>query len=121
MSLKEYVKPQTTLELSESLFAAYSEGVQTKALLTALGDYWSDYYADLDTVAATSTGAVALYSQEYSQMLDFVLASNIIDMPVEKPFSYRLFGIPEEYLKPHITNGLIDLTCFSVDNENLAV
>lgn len=109
MAISLYTKPATTIPISAELLTAYSEGVQSKTLLTALGDYWSDYYIDADTLSVASTGAVALYSQEYSKMLDYVLASNIIDIPVDKPFSYQLFGFSEEFFTTvYAADGSID-------------
>lgn len=109
MAISLYTKPATTIPISAELVTAYSEGVQSKTLLTALGDYWSDYYIDADTLSVASTGAVALYSQEYSKMLDYVLASNIIDVPVDKPFAYQLFGFSEEFFTTvYAADGSID-------------
>lgn len=109
MAILPYKRQLSNIEISSELVRAYEEGVQSKTLLTALGDYWVDYYVDADTLATVATGAVALYSQEYSRVLDYVLASNILDIPVEKPVAYQLYGFSEEFFNIKYTdNGSID-------------
>lgn len=72
---------------------------RTKALLTALGDYWTAYYRDLETLATAATGSVVAVSAEYARLLDFVLASNVLDVPIRTPTPAELLLFDEADLE----------------------
>lgn len=52
-------------------------------MLSAVGDYWAQYYKDILTLRQAASGSVAVISNEYAKMLDFVLSADIIDIPEE--------------------------------------
>lgn len=72
------------------LVETYTHGMSTRSLLSALGDFWYDYFTDTDLLNATISGVVTLYATEYYQILNLVLGSSIFDIPVEEPIKYDL-------------------------------
>lgn len=83
------IRPETAAVLSE--ISQYS--LSAKAMLTALGDYWTNYYRNLEPIATASTGAVAALSKEYTRILDLVRSSNILDIPLRQSEQFRLLVI----------------------------
>lgn len=119
--LMPYTKPDTAypVEACDALLQSLQDGAYTKALLSALGDFWRDYYVDSEVLNELATGAVALYSKEYSSLLHTVMASNILDIPTEKPVRYQLYAFGEAFIKEKLTpSGEIDY--YYIDVENLS-
>lgn len=90
MAISAYQPPSTPYE-GYALRHGHSLAVSSRGLLTALGDFWTEYLADVDVLKALMAGSVQLLSQEYERVLDMALSSNIIDIPAETPLSYKLF------------------------------
>ena len=72
------------------IFEAHQQSMSGRSLLTALGDYWQNYFADPDVLQANMAGMNALLSTEYVQLLQTVLNSNIIQIPTARPLEYDL-------------------------------
>lgn len=92
---------------------------QTKAMLTALGDYWTAYYRDLEPLSHAATGSVVAVSAEYTRLLDYVLASNVLDVPIRTPLHADLLLFDEKDVLPvHDAAGNLDH--YRVDGTGLA-
>lgn len=63
----------------EATADTFSIGVSVKNIFTILGDYWTQYYADTETLKKLTTGVVELYSEEYQKLLEFTQCANIVD------------------------------------------
>ena len=92
----EQLSPDSQARLSD--IASY--GMQTRAMLSALGDYWTAYYRDTGPIAAGMTGAVTAFSREYTHILDMVRASNILDVPITDSDQFELIVISSEDFVP---------------------
>lgn len=105
--------------LSGRLAALKDYSGRTKALLTALGDYWTAYYRDLEPLSHAATGSVAAVSAEYSRLLDDVLASSVLDVPIRAPLQADLLLFDERDLLPVFdADGQLDY--YSVEGTGLA-
>lgn len=78
---------------------------QTKALLSALGDYWTAYYRDTDVLAHATTGYAVALSAEYRKLLNNVLAANIIDVPIQSTLQVDLLVFSETDVKYGVTDS----------------
>lgn len=82
--------PEAVAVVNAGILDAYSEAMAGRNLLTALGDYWFEYFGDLELLQANFSGVNALLSTQYVTLLNQVLSSNIINIPTEQPFAYDL-------------------------------
>lgn len=99
------VTPDAALHLAE----INEYGLRAKAMLTALGDYWTNYYRDLDPLACATTGSMAAVSKEYTRILDLVRSSNILDVPLRQTSQFELLSISRADMETvYDANGNID-------------
>ncbi|MGN1038206.1 MAG: hypothetical protein ACI4P0_02280, partial [Mailhella sp.] len=84
MALQTYTMQQNYLHELGAVFLEMSERTASmQSMLTALGDYWQNYYRSLPALKQAVSGFVSAVSTEYAKMLDFVLSADIIDIPDE--------------------------------------
>lgn len=81
-----------TLPETISIFQEYNTdaSILSKSLFTAIGNFWTQYYTDLNVVNSLYSGMVSLLAQDYLGLLNSILASNILDIPVESPYKVKL-------------------------------
>lgn len=75
----------------EALLQARQSGLSARNMLTLLGDYWTDYFAETELLKAVHAGAATLIAEESLQLLRQVLASSIIDFPFDTAGCVNLF------------------------------
>jgi hypothetical protein len=75
--LQTYESAVTRTYESDKLVATHTYGVLHRTMLTALGDYWYEYFEDIDTLSAITTGVTVLCSEVYNSLLELVLSSSI--------------------------------------------
>lgn len=109
MAIFEY-KAEGIAPDSQARLADINEyGLQTRAMLAALGDYWTAYYRDTGPIQAAMTGAMAAFSREYTHLLDMVRASNILDIPITDADQFELLLIDKNDFQPvYAEDGSID-------------
>lgn len=96
MAIRPYRSAYTDLKSPGGILGELSEhALRTKAMLTALGDYWTAYYRDLEALATASSGSVAAVSREYTRLLDMVLSANVLDIPIKSPAQFDLLVFDE--------------------------
>lgn len=96
MAISEYVN--TTEYTGDAVLAeTFYQGQSTRNILSALGDYWTEYFNDYDLLKAVVSGATTLYSTEYYKVLNMVLSSNVSYIPIEEPtrFGIKVFSIKD--------------------------
>ena len=93
MSIITYKEHNLSPEVSVNLSEINQYSLRAKALLTAVGDYWTNYYRNLDPIAVATTGSVASVSKEYTRLLDMIKASNILDVPFQQSEQFDLLVI----------------------------
>ncbi len=93
MTISKYKEHKVNPEVAVSLANISQYSLRAKAMLTALGDYWTNYYRNLDPIAVATTGSVASISKEYTRLLDMVRSSNILDVPVQQSAQFDLLVI----------------------------
>ena len=93
MAIIQYQEHSISPEVAVSLSDINQYSLRAKAMLTALGDYWTNYYRNLDPIAVATTGSVASVSKEYTRLLDMVKSSNILDIPVQQSAQFELLVI----------------------------
>ena len=93
MAISKYKERGLQPEVAVSLSNISEYSLRAKAMLTALGDYWTNYYRNLDPIAVAATGSVASISKEYTRLLDMVRSSNILDIPVQQSAQFDLLVI----------------------------
>jgi len=118
MSINKYVNTQAMTAESLIMGDTHDYGATSKALLSALGDYWSDYFSDLDNLVSAATGAEVLVSESYNKLLDFVLSSSLLQIPVKKPVTYNLIVFNEEDFCPVIDEAG-DVECYTVKSPGI--
>lgn len=90
MAIISYQHHNLSPEVAVSLSEINQYSLRAKAMLTALGDYWTNYYRNLDPIAVATTGSVAAISKEYTHLLDIVKSSNIFDIPIQQSDQFEL-------------------------------
>lgn len=109
MAIFPYRERNITPESADVLSEISQYSLSAKAMLTALGDYWTNYYRNLEPIAAASTGAVAALSKEYTRILDLVRSANILDIPLRQSEQFRLLVIKAcDVQAVYADNGEID-------------
>ena len=109
MPIIPYQERSITPEVAVSLSNISQYSLRAKAMLTALGDYWTNYYRNLDPIAVATTGSVASISKEYTRLLDMVKASNILDIPVQQSEQFDLLVIDQKDVEAVYTqDGTLD-------------
>jgi len=93
MAVFKYTEPGLSPEVSVSLSEINEYSLRAKAMLTALGDYWTNYYKNLSPIAVATTGSVASISREYTHLLDIIKSSNILDIPIQQSDQFELLVI----------------------------
>ena len=84
MALMSYTLDSRHLHQLGAVFTELQERTASmQHMLSAVGDYWTQYYKDIATLKQASSGSVAMFSNEYAKMLDFVLSADIINIPEE--------------------------------------
>ena len=79
--LKPYTSTASSPEITSRLFELHAHSNSTKALMSALGDYWTSYFKDYEDLVNVTTGCVVSLGTEYRRLLDMILQSNIVDIP----------------------------------------
>jgi hypothetical protein len=100
MAIIKYREQGLSSDVSVRLAEISQYSLRAKAMLTALGDYWTNYYRNLDPIAAATTGSVAAVSKEYTHILDMVRASNILDVPIQQSDQFDLLVINYADVRP---------------------
>ena len=94
--MKPYVplvsEPDFTLRMAEM----FRHATSTQGLFSALGSYWTEYYAGSEALANAVTGYVAALGGEYRKLLDSILRSNILDIPSREKLQVSLLVFSEE-------------------------
>ncbi len=109
MAIFPYREHELAPDASRMLAEISRYSLSTKAMLTALGDYWTNYYRNLDPIAQAATGSVAAISKEYTRFLDMVLAANILDIPLKDSSQFDLLVIRQSDFTPvYDSQGQID-------------
>ena len=109
MAIFPYREHELAPDASKMLGDISRYSLSTKAMLTALGDYWTNYYRNLDPIASAATGSVAAISKEYTRLLDMVLAANILDIPLRDSSQFDLLVIRSGDFKPvYAKDGSLD-------------
>lgn len=81
----------------------------TRAMCSALGDYWMQLYRDTEVLAQTGAAMAASLSTEFSRVLDIVLSSNVLDIPTGDYRDFHLFSVSEGSLRAvYAENGELD-------------
>lgn len=62
------------------------------SLLSTLGSYWNSYYEDMDNLHLLSGSITSLVGAEYQAILQQVISSSIIDIPVHHEVPNQLFA-----------------------------
>lgn len=93
MPIFPYREREVSPEAAKALSDINQYSLSAKAMLTALGDYWTNYYRNLEPIAAAATGAVTALSKEYTRILDLVRSSNILDIPLRQSEQFQLLVV----------------------------
>lgn len=99
MAIIPYRERNVSPEYADRLSDINAHSLQTKAMLTALGDYWTNYYRNLEPIAAATSGSVASISKEYTKLLDLVKSANVLDVPLLQTTQFELLVIKLKDLK----------------------
>lgn len=119
MPIKDYIKPPDTTDVASRILEAQEQGLSSRTILMALGDFWHDYYDDLDALITVSNGAVILVSEAYKSLLDSVLSSTLLHIPVEAPISNTLIVFSEDDVETVLQeDGSVDY--YKFDSPDLA-
>ena len=97
--------------------APYFEGLtkralSTRALLTALGDFWTVYYSQTEVLAQALSGHATMVSKAYTRILDNVLNGSINTVRETKAEQFELCSIDISSLIAYDADGNI------TDNED---
>lgn len=93
MPIFPYREREVSPEAAKALSDINQYSLSAKAMLTALGDYWTNYYRNLEPIAAAATGAVTALSKEYTRILDLVRSANILDIPLRQSEQFQLLVV----------------------------
>ena len=99
MAIFPYQQKSISTPAGEVLSELSSFSLQSRGILTALGDFWTDYYRDLEPLQYAASGSVVSVSKEYTRLLDLVLSSNILDIPVDSSSQFELLVFDESDLE----------------------
>lgn len=89
-------KPKSSATPSGEVLGELSAfSLQSRGVLTALGDFWTDYYRNLEDLQYAASGSVVSISKEYTKLLDLVLSSSILDIPVDSSSQFELLVFDE--------------------------
>jgi len=106
----EYEKSFVRYDIPQQLQTAYIYGTERRSLLAALGDYWEDYFDDIESLAVISTSAATLSSEVYSRLLEMVLSASIDSVPTRHPTKFNLVVFAEEdFVTKHNSDGDVGL------------
>lgn len=109
MAIFPYREREVAPEAARALSEINQYSLSAKAMLTALGDYWTNYYRNLEPIAAAATGAVAALSKEYTRILDMVRSANILDIPLRQSDQFQLLVVRlADVRKITGTSGAVD-------------
>lgn len=93
MPIFPYREREVSPEAAKALSDINQYSLSAKAMLTALGDYWTNYYRNLEPIAAAATGAVTALSKEHTRILDLVRSANILDIPLRQSEQFQLLVV----------------------------
>ncbi|MCB5270534.1 MAG: hypothetical protein LHW56_01665 [Candidatus Cloacimonetes bacterium] len=69
---------------------ALERGATTRNFLSALGDYWTEYFKDRESLQRVLSGSFELLATQYNSLLGRVLCSSLITAPIHLPIKHRL-------------------------------
>lgn len=106
MALLTYEMKSIYLHQLGAVFAELQERTRSmQHMLSAVGDYWTQYYKDMLTLRQAASGSVAVISNEYAKMLDFVLSADILDIPDETRSQFDMLYFDMLDFVPMVRDG----------------
>lgn len=91
MALHPYVRdPQLYGYSDRYMKEALERGATTRNFLSALGDYWTEYFRDRDSLQRVLSGSFELLATQYNRLLGRVLCSSLITAPIHLSLKHRL-------------------------------
>jgi len=117
MAINPYVAPNNKAPNSVELYDNLVELEMGKNLLKSLGDFWRYQFTDSKNIESILTGMTTLISQDYLDMLHSVLASNILNIPVDHQTAFSLVSFNSDKAvtvgTSHIEYSLKDIDVIS--------
>lgn len=92
MPLKKYEKSEQINIETLNILNEYNDDSTSisKSIFSAIGNFWTQYYTDIDVLNSLFSGVTNLMSQKYLDLLNLVLSSNVINIPISNPYRTKI-------------------------------
>jgi len=92
MSFGPYTPAEVSIDTINRLEEFYgSQQPLNRGIFAALGSYWREYYRNTDILNVLETGIQQVVSQEYLNLMNLVLSSNVLNIPTQVENRFNLF------------------------------